>query len=530
MLGIKEGQKLRKGVVAAPLVIFGAILLLGFFDQKAFHTLLWDFFLWLMKNFGWMLSLGCLSFVAFAIFLMIHPIGDIRLGGKDAKPEFSMWNWWAMSLCAGMAMGIVFWPAPEALKHTLAPAGGMFIEPGSQQAMLWAMRTSFLHWTFTPYAIYVVCGVMIAYAHYNLKKPFAVSSALYPLLGDRAFGKTATVVDGLTLFAIVGGVAGSLGYGMLQLGSGMDFLFGITPGPVIWTVICILIVATYTTSSVTGLNNGIRWLSDKNAILFIALLIFAFVFGPTRFSLNLTVQATGDFVNNFISAMTLTDPFPDGDLWPQWWDMYWWADWLSFAPITGMFLARLCYGRTIREFLVVNLVLPALFALVWFGIFGGLTLHTHFIEGTDLKTLMDTKGYEVLMLRLFDFLPLAGIIRPLMLFTIFVSFVTLADSMTSTVSILSIEDSTPQDRSTTEAPIAMKLFWGVLVGATSLVFMFIGGLDGIKVVKTIAGVPILFLEVAMLTGFLLFIVKQKRKRISPAYEVYESEEKAEVMN
>lgn len=529
MLGIKEGQKLRTGVIAAPLVIFGAILLLGFFDQKAFHTLLWDFFLWLMKNFGWMLSLGCLSFVAFAIFLMIHPIGDIRLGGKDAKPEFSTWNWWAMSLCAGMAMGIVFWPAPEALKHSLAPAGGMFMEPGSQQAMLWAMRTTFLHWTFTPYSIYVVCGVMIAYAHYNLKKPFAVSSALYPLLGDRALGKTATIVDGLVLFAIVGGVAGSLGYGMLQLGSGMDFLFGITPGPVVWTTICILIVATYTTSSVTGLNRGIRWLSDKNAILFIALLIFAFIFGPTSFSLNLTVQATGDFLNNFISAMTFTDPFPDGDLWPQWWDMYWWADWLSFAPITGMFLARLCYGRTIREFLVVNLILPASFALVWFGVFGGLTLHTHFIDGNDLKTLMDTKGYEVLMLRLFDFLPLAEIIRPLMLFTIFVSFVTLADSMTSTVSILSIKDSNPQDRNTTEAPVSMKLFWGILVGTTSLVFMFIGGLDGIKVVKTIAGVPILFLEFAMLLGFILFLIKQKRKRISPAYEIYESEE-VEVKN
>ena len=173
---------------------------------------------------------------------------------------------------------------------------------------------------------------------------------------------------------------------------------------------------------------------------------------------------------------------------------------------------------------MVNLILPASFALVWFGVFGGLTLHTHFIDGNDLKTLMDTKGYEVLMLRLFDFLPLAEIIRPLMLFTIFVSFVTLADSMTSTVSILSIKDSNPQDRNTIEAPVSMKLFWGVLVGTTSLVFMFIGGLDGIKVVKTIAGVPILFLEFAMLLGFILFLIKQKRKRVSPAYEIYESEE------
>lgn len=523
MLGINKEQRLRYGVIAVPLVIFGAILLLGFIDQKAFHTLLWDFFKTLMENFGWMLSLGCLSFVAFAIFLMLHPIGDIRLGGKDAKPEFTTWNWWAMSLCAGMAMGIVFWPAPEALKHSLAPAGGMFIEPGSQQAMLWAMRTSFLHWTFTPYAIYVVCGVLIAYAHYNLKRPLAVSSALYPLLGEKSTGKTATLVDGLTLFAIVGGVAGSLGYGLLQLGSGLDFLFGLTPGPVIWTVICALIVITYTTSSATGINHGIRWLSDKNALLFIGLLLFAMVFGPTKFSVNLTVQATGDYINNFISAMTFTDPFPGGDLWPQWWDMYWWADWLSFAPITGMFLARLCYGRTIREFLIINLVLPALFALVWFGIFGGLTLHAHFIDGNDLKTLMDTKGYEVLMLRLYDFMPMAEVLRPIMLFAIFISFVTLADSMTSTVSMLSIENTSSCYSRTEEAPLGMKLFWGILIGLTSLVFMFIGGLDGIKVVKTIAGVPILFLEIAMLSGFILYMIREKRKHTSTAYMIYSPE-------
>lgn len=522
MGAFRDGSlKIRYGVIALPLIIFGSILVLGFFDQKAFHTLLWGFFEGLMQHFGWALSLGCLTFVVFSIFLIFHPIGSVRLGGKDAKPEFSTWNWWAISLCAGMAMGIVFWPAPEALKHSLAPARGMFLEPGSQQAMLWAMRTSFLHWTFTPYAIYVVCGILIAYAHYNLKKPLAVSSALYPLLGDRAFGPIATVVDGITLFAIAGGVAGSLGYGLLQLGSGMNFLFGIEPGPTVWITICLVIVASYTASSISGLQHGIKWLSDKNALLFIGLLAFAFLFGPTSFSMNLTVQAAGDFFNNFFTAMTLTDPFPGGDSWPQWWDMYWWADWLSFAPITGMFLARLCYGRTIREFMVVNLILPAMFALLWFGIFGGLTLHTHFIDGIDLKTVMDSKGYEVLMLYIFNFLPLADIIRPVMLFTIFISFVTLADSMTSTVSLLSLESDGTHEASMKEPPVGIKLFWGILIGMISLVFMLIGGLDGIKVVKTLAGVPILILEIAMLAGFAMYLVRE-RDKLRPSLPIYDT--------
>ncbi|MDK2984611.1 MAG: glycine betaine transporter [Clostridia bacterium] len=498
---------LRWGVILIPLLIFGTVILLGFINAKAFVDILWGYFEWLMVNLGWAIDLGALGFVIFSVVLMLHPIGKIKFGGQDAKPEFNTWNWWAMSLCAGMAMGIVMWP-PEALMHSISPAQGMNLEPGSHEAILWAMRTTFLHWTFTPYAIYVVCGVLIAYAHYNLKKPYAVSSALYPLLGERAFGATATIVDALTLFAITGGVAGSLGMGMMQLGSGLEFVFGIQPGPMVWVMIAVVIVASYTTSSVTGLNKGIKWLSDKNAWLFIALMVFAFVFGPKAFILNLTTQAFGQYINHFFEAMTFTDPFPGGDLWPQWWDMFWFTDWLSFAPIVGMFLARLCYGRTIREFLVVNMVMPAVFGIMWFGVFGSITVYSHYFGGADLAALMEQKGWEVLMLKIFDFLPLANIIRPIMIITIFISFVTLADSMTSTVSILSTTGY--EQLNTKEPPIGLKIFWGVLMGLTSIIFVFNGGLDGIKVVKTMAGIPILFLEILMVIGFITHQFKKSK--------------------
>jgi choline-glycine betaine transporter len=498
---------MRWGVVIPPLLIFGFIIAMGIINEKLFVDTLWKLFKWLMTNFGWALDLGCLAFVIFSAVLLVHPIGHIKFGGKDAKPEFSTFTWWSISLCAGMGTGIVFWP-PEALTHALKPARGMFLEPGSHQAIIWGMSQTFLHWTFTPYAIYVVCGVLIAFSYYNLKKPFAVSSALYPLVGDKIFGKPATFIDSLMLFAITGGVAGSLGVGLMQLGRGLEFFdIGIKSGPVVWTIICVMIVACYTTSSATGLHRGIQWLSHKNAWLFIIMLIFAFVFGPKAFTLNLSTQTAGYYVTHFFQSMTFTDPFPGGDMWPQWWDMFFFCDWLSFAPITGMFLARLCYGRTIREFLAINLVLPALFCMAWMGVFGSLTIHAQFVQGVDLGALMESKGLEVIMLKLFDFLPLANILRPLMMLTIFISFVTLADSMTSTVSWLSITKG--KGYKGQEAPLSLKLFWGILMGATSLIFIFCGGLDGVKVVKTMTGVPILITEVCMMVGFIIYAVKHK---------------------
>jgi glycine betaine transporter len=295
--------------------------------------------------------------------------------------------------------------------------------------------------------------------------------------------------------------------GMLQMGSGLDLVFGLKPGPVIWVTVAATIIAGYTISSITGIQKGIKWLSDKNAWLFVGLLIFAFVFGPTSFILNLVTQSLGSYVTHFFEAMTFTDPFPGSDLWPQWWDMFWFTDWLSFAPIVGLFMVRLSYGRTLREFIIVNMILPATFCLLWFGVFGALTIHGQFVQGIDLNSVMQEKGMEVVMLKVLDMLPLADIFRPIMLLTIYISFVTLADSMTSTVSLLSVSGFVKTGEE--EAPAPLKLFWGVLMGLTAIIFVFNGGLDGIKVVKTMAGVPILFLEVAMVLGFLIYHFKKK---------------------
>lgn len=511
-------KKIRFLPASFPVLVFGVLIILGFMNADAFVKVLWKVFEWLMVNLGWAIDLGCLAFVIFTLTLIFHPVGRIKFGGKDAKPTFNTWNWWAISLCAGIGTGIVFWGAVEPLMHSLRPAGGMNLEPGSTEAIMWGMRTSFLHWTITPYAIYVVPALAIGYAYYNLGKPYAVSSGLCLLNGGKDLNKaTVDVVDGITLLAITGGVAGSLGYGLLQVGSGLKFVFGIEPGPAIWIGIAAVIITAYTISSATGLNKGIKWLSDKNAMIFIGLMLFALFFGPTAKILNLTTQSIGSFVANFIPGMTFTDPFGT-DLWPQWWDMYWFVDWLSFGPIVGLFLIKLCYGRTIREFVVVNLLLPALFGMIWFGIFGGLALDLQMTQNIDLLAFMDANGVESLMLKVFEYLPLVGFVRPLMIVTIMLSFVTLADSMTSTVSLMSMKNNNKIE----EAPISIKLFWGLLMGLTSVIFVLNGGLEGIKVVKTLAGFPILFIEIAMMVGFIKYMAKNSKKEIKENLEYNET--------
>jgi len=507
---IKNKAVIRKSIFIPMSIIFVAVILTGIIAPEAFYNGENAIVGFAFGNFGWLFQMSGVIFVGLCIFLLFSKYGNIRFGGKDAKPTFSNWNWFAITLTAGIATGILFWGIAEPITHFMNPPKVLGIKPGTEAAAIFAMRTSFIHWTFIPYAMYSIAGIGIAYAVYNMKLPYQVSSVLYPIFGKRIKGAVGAVVDNLCLFAMAGAVAAILGVGTMQIGSGINILTGIKTGKSLWLIIIVSIVVTYIAFSYTGVSKGVKWLADKNSKIFIIIMLFVFIFGPTAFILNLGTQSAGDFIQNFFTSTSFTSPINGSD-WPRWWPIYYWAIWLAYAPLEGLFFTMLCKGRTIREFLIVNLVLPSVFGLVWFSIFGGAAIHLE-LNGAKLWSTIQDKGLEVSLFAFLENFPLAKVMCWLIIFTIVISIVTLCDSMTATIASLS---TTTNNNSNFEAPGYLKIFWGVVMASMAIVNILssggkISGIDSTKQIATVAGFPILFLMLLMAYCTIVMLVKNEK--------------------
>lgn len=497
--------KINRWVFWPPFIILLASAVFSLIDDKTFGAVFKTGFDWSVANFGWLYSLTAFSMAMLCLIIYCSPAGNYRFGGKDAKPEFEYWNWFAMSLCAGIGTGIVFWGVAEPIHHISGPPASLGIEPFSAQATLFSITTTFLHWTFTPYSLYVICAIPIGIAVYNYKQPLTVSSSLYFLLGRKPERWVCNVVDGLCLFGIASGLVVSLGYGLMQMGSGVEMVFGIEPGKTVWAVLAVIIIATYTLSSYTGIQKGIRILSDQNAKLFFGVMIFIWLAGPTRYILDLGVQGFGEYLATFFQK-SLWLGADSGEQWPRWWSIFYWSVWIIYAPIVGLFLARLVRGRTIRQFLTVNLIAPAMFGMAWFSVFGGASINLQTTGAFDLAKAMKEGGMESAVFTFFQQFPLGSVLVPLFLLVIAISFITLADSMTSCISAMSV---TGLDEGSMEAPGYLKIIWGVIIGVLSYFFISFAGINGPKMLSFLAAFPIVFLLLVIIFSLIRFLYSER---------------------
>lgn len=498
-------KKLRLSMIVVPIVIFFGIIVASMIDATGATTFITNIYLWMASQFGWFAQLACFVFLVSILFLAFTKVGNIRFGGKEAKPELSRWAYFTIALCAGIGTGIMFWGPIEPLYFSQALPEGVNLIPGSPEAIQFAMNKAFMHWTFTPYALYVLCGFAIAYAMYNLKLPQAVSSGMALLFGEKFLQtKWRTVVDAIALTAICSGLAGGLANGLIQLGAGLEMISGIKSGPAVWIAFAVAITTIYTISSASGLQKGIKWLSDKNAWIFIAFLLIVLFAGPTKFLLELTVQSFGGYINNFTNTAIFLAP-GTSDMWVEWWDTFYLADWLSFSPVIGLFLARISYGRTVREFVLINLIAPAMFGVLWFGVFGGFTMDLMTSGTFNMFEYMTTVGFDGVMLKLAEFLPFGQVIQPLIIITVMLSYITMADSMTSSISLMSLKDNI----GVKEAPILVKVFWGTLMGVLAVIFVTAGGINGMKTLLAISGFPVLIIMIFLFAGIMKRLVIDK---------------------
>ncbi len=495
------------------LVLVAAII--SFTNKEAFISVATSMNDWVIANLGWLFSIAGLLMVVACVAVYFSPLGNIRIGGDKAKPMLKPLTWFAITLTTTIAAGLTFWGIVEPLYHVSAPPESLGIEPNSPEAAIFSLSTMYLHWTITPYAIYCLPAIVFAFAYYNMKRPFSLSSTLAPLFGDRLNGKWANVIDALCLYTLALGMAASMGTSLLNLGGGVNYITGIASSPTLWAAIAIALMITFIISASTGLMKGIRILSNINMRLFIGIIIFMFVVGPTSYLLNLGTESAGNYFANFFDKSLFTGASA-GDQWPQWWTTFYWASWFSWAAITALFLGRIAFGYKVKQMILVNFALPAFFGGIWMTIFSGTAINME-MSGAGLANIMNTSGAEAALYAVFDALPLAAIVIPIYVFIVFISFVTAADSNLAAMGGISSTGITP---SSPEPSVLIKVVWGVTVSIVAWVMISYANIDGIKMLANLGGVPALFLSLFVL-GSLMKIIRNPKK-----YEKFEDVEEA----
>lgn len=505
----------RKVIFIPMSIIFAVIIFMGIVSPTAFFNFETAVSNFQYNWFGWLYAIMAMANVAILAWLVFSKHGDIILGGEDAKPILSRWNWFAIALCGGIGTGIVFWGIAEPIFHLNSGVPGTGFAPGSPEAALEALSISMIHWGIPSYAHYCIFGVAVGFAIYNMKLPYRISSTLYPLFGKKSFGAIGNIVDNICLFAIAVSVSAILAVAALNFGAGFYAVFGIEPSNTVRGIVLVVIVSTFIISSYTGLQRGIRRLSDMNAKIFIGLLLFIFVVGQTRFSMFFTVEALGRSIDQFFPRMTYLSSI-EGNLWPMWWTVIYWIWMIVYGPMVGLFLGKIAKGRSIREFIIMNLMVPASFAILWFGIFGSNAIKLELDTGGQIWNVIQTQGLEASVFSFLDNFPLPLVTKIGFMVTLFLSVVTLCDSMTSTVASLSIN--VPHGAEI-EPPNNIKIFWGLVMSSVAFLSILAstssteGAVDimqSTKLLPMTAALPVLFIYVALAISMVkMFSLREK---------------------
>lgn len=455
---------------------------------------------WMLQLFGSVFSLSAILFLGTVIAIYFSPIGKIIIGYGHYKPIFTKAQWLYVTLCTTIATGILFWGAAEPLYHFHNPPNGIGIKAESTDAQYFAMSTLFTHWTFIPYAIYTLVALTFSLKYYNLKSSFSLGALLRTkeIQGiDSSNSPSSKIADSVALFSLIAGMSASLGAGILLLNAGMNLFLDFPPTTVNLGITTLTVVLAFVASSISGLTRGIRWLSDLNAKVFIILALFVLFMGPFSQILRLSMHGLIDFVIHFFDRSLIQIIYPETSSWAQDWTIFYWTNWIAWTPISALFLGRIGVGYSVREFIRFNLLYPALFSLCWMSIFGSISLLIDSKEAAyPLNQILTEVGNGQVIFGILERYPITSFISALFLLTVFVSYVTAADSNTTAMSALSSKEISPTNP---EAPRRIKLSWGLLIGLVSWIMIaFSGdgatqGLDGIRILSNLGGLPALLI-------------------------------------
>ena len=479
-------------------------------------------------NFGWFYLLLVTLIVFVCGFFVLSPMGQIKLGEPDSKPEYSTGSWIAMLFSAGMGIGLVFYGAAEPLSHFASKSPRA--EPGSQQAMADSFQFTFFHWGIHAWAVYGIVAMALAYFGFRKGEKYLLSVTLKPLFGKKTDGWLGYIIDIVTVVATVIGVATTLGFGAIQINGGLSYLTdnAIPNSMEVRTVIIVVTTALFVLSALSGLGKGIKILSNLNMILAIALLAIAIAVGPTVKIFDNMSESIGLYMQNFFEMSFRTAAF-NGDerAWIDTWTIFYWAWWISWSPFVGLFIARISKGRSIREFITVVLLIPTVLSFIWFSVFGTMA---NTVQQNGLENLTKLED-EQLLFGTFKHYPLGMLMSIIAIILIFTFFITSADSATYVLSMLS-EDGRLIPTN------GKKVVWGVIVAGIATVLLYAGGLDALRNTLIIIALPFAVVIALIVVALIVEVYHEKVQMglsISPkrypekgqpfkSYEPYEVED------
>ena len=446
---------------------------------------------------GWFFILVANLYVIAALYFAFSRFGTIRIGGKNAKPEFSTPAWFAMLLSAGMGIGLMFWSVAEPMYHYADPSpmfsGIMGQTPEAAQA---ALSVTFFHWGLHPWSIYALVGLGLAFFTYNRGLPLTIRSIFYPILGNKIYGFWGNLIDILSVLATMIGIATSLGLGVQQINAGLHFLFDVSISTEVQVILITIITAIATMSVFTGLDRGVKYLSTANMYLAAIFMAFIVVVGPTSYILGAFTQSLGYYMTELPEMSFWTETFK-GTHWQQSWTIFYWAWWISWSPFVGMFIARISKGRTVREFIAGVILIPTLLSFIWMSVFGSAALHEQMNGTVDLVAAVK-EDVSTGMFVLLQSYPLAGISSFIAIILVVVFFVTSSDSGSLVVDHLT-------SGGKLKSPTKQRIFWAVLEGVIAAVLLLGGGLSTLQSVAISTGLPfaivILFIIYSLYVGF-----------------------------
>ena len=463
--------------VAILAVLIGLILSFPTRTEAVFNSMMNG----ITKNAGWFLVFASNIFIIAGLYFAFSRYGKIKIGGAEAKPEFTKFAWYAMLLSAGMGIGLMFWSVAEPISHLYNPSP-MFgvMDPGSPEAAQSAMASTFFHWGLHPWAIYALVGLALAFFAFNRGLPLTMRSVFYPLIGNKIYGIGGNIIDVLSVLATLTGLATSLGMGVSQVNAGLNHLFGISISVPIQIGLIFGITALATTSVVLGLDGGVKRLSELNMIVAGAFMIFIMIAGPTVYILSGFTQNIGYYAANFIQMSTWTETFRATN-WQGGWTIFYWAWWISWSPFVGMFIARISKGRTVREFILGVMLIPSLLSCVWMSVFGGTAISLETSGAADILSVLRIDE-ALAMFAMLDALPLRNILSVIGILLVTVFFVTSSDSGSLVVDHLT-------SGGKLNSPVPQRIFWAVLEGVVAAVLLVGGGLTALQTGSIVTGLP-----------------------------------------